>query len=141
MFSHVELEAQADLLLRPFRGRRSGIFSERQLARRSRREVSGDGLPEYVTARASQELDDMRRSDLLTLGRMAGLSGAAWDVWSLLVRFGLSQEEIAEACGLRQPTVAYHLRRSRERVLRAMRHYRWYGLWEVYWELVNRVRK
>lgn len=136
------LEEQADELLKDAckLGIGSGVYTETQLRRHSRREVVNCDIVLECLVVADMELTEMVVSDLRDLGRLAGLTDLQQDAWNLRV-LGLSIREIARACGISNHAAYSRLELSRFKVIKCMVHYPYFGLWDVYYQLIRRGHK
>ena len=131
------LEVQADRLLAPFKGVQLGIYEESHLSDRMERD-------RRLNPPISDELDalisDRIVTDLHRMGNNAGLTDQQRLIWDLFCD-GHTQSDIADVFGIEQQAVQQCLSRCRRTVERYMEHDRYYGLWQVYYELINRPCK
>lgn len=136
------MEEQANRLLKDAHalGRQEGIYTEVQLARRTRSEYVDSDLVSQAISTARAEIDNLVVGELRHLGNLAGLSDPQQDVWNLRV-LGLGVEEIAETCGISRSSTYARLERARFKVIKAMIRYPYFGLWDVYTQLIRRSGK
>lgn len=133
------LEAQADQLLKQssVMGRKTGIYTEEQMRKHTYREVVSTQLATSSLAVAGADLSTLVISELQHLGRLAKLTDRQQDVWNLRI-LGLNIREIADVCGISERATRDRLTYARAKIIRAMIAYPYFGLWEVYYELVHR---
>ncbi|HEY3297827.1 MAG TPA: sigma factor-like helix-turn-helix DNA-binding protein [Armatimonadota bacterium] len=141
MFDNTDsyLEEQADQLLKEsaILGKKTGIYTEKQLRRHTSREIVSTQLATSALAVAGEDLAALVLADLRHIGRLAKLTDRQQDAWNLTI-LGLNIREIAEACGISERAVRDRLNLARFKVIKAMVRYPYFGLWEVYCELIRR---
>lgn len=133
------LELQADDLLKQScsLGSKHGVYTERQLRRHCKREIVDTELASLSISNANAELTELAIADLRHLGKLAKLTDLQQDAWNLRV-LGMSIRKIAAACGVSTHAIQSRLELARFKVIRAMVAYPYFGLWEVYYQLIRR---
>jgi len=139
----LELEADRQLRRAGKLGRSEGAFTEDQLTRRTWREetwdpgVLGQGRGDRDL---SEAVIDARTWEAIEWARVAGADGQGLLVWTLWLS-GWSLGEIGELQGYSASTAYRRVLKVRRLVSDYLETYPYYGLWEVYWALVHRLRK
>lgn len=135
----LDLEEQANRLLKEASalGRRSGVYTEEQLKRHAYRDIISTELTTSSMAVANTELTELVVGELQHLGRVAGLTDLQQDAWNLRI-LGLDIPEIATVCQVSPGAIRQRLDLARFKVIKAMVNYPYFGLWEVYYQLIRR---
>jgi len=134
-----EAESNAFLRSRNLLGR-TGLYTEAALRRKiTEHEDSTVSLDELPFA---GELDDatLQISELIGLGHMANLTQQQQAVWERRI-LGATYKEIGTDLGITKQAVRGHLLRAEVRLLKCYDMCKYYGLWDVYVELIHRICK
>lgn len=133
----IELEDAADAILAAegALGREGGIYTEAQLARKSRREmrlptIRDEGIPrDVIDYLVERQIDD--------LIEVSGLT-AMQEIVFRLHAGGVSVVTMAASLGLQREALVTHLRAARAKVRTATREGKYAGWYEVYLSEVRR---
>jgi len=140
-------EREADEFMRERGLLGEDCYTEKGLERKARAHetaVAPDTLA--VLAEVSEAFlgsgpDTLQSSELIALGRVAGLTEHQQRVWELAV-YGFGHQEIADLIGLHSRQAAFDvLHKARVRLLACSEAQEYFGIWEVYVELINRICK